>query len=400
MPRGLLSRLALAPDHLLEGFVGFAAAVVNCFSTGGNQPMTVTENRSGARAPLVELSEAERSRYSLRRAVAVAAGLEPAQSFESEVSEEIARQLPQSYQSKGGLFIPTLFSRAALDTHTAGRGAELVSEAAGPFITALRKRALVLQLGARLLTGLVGNLGLPRQDTSGGAQWAADNPIADYPQTNLTLSQVPLRPRLLVSATTFTRQLLVQSTPAVDEVVAEDMAQASAVALDLAAVHGSGVGNEPLGLYNIPSGVEEVNFAGPPTLPKVVAMESAVALADGETDPETAGYLTTPEVRERAKLTAEYAGSGNRLWRDGRMNDRRSEATNQLAKTLGSGSNEHAMVYGIWSELVVGEWGAIEVLANPYTQAARGLVLVTGFYLADVAPRHPESFCKSKGLVP
>ena len=359
---------------------------------------TTTQDRAGARAPLVELNEAERRRYSLRRALAVAAGLE-APGFEREVSEDIALKLPQSYQRKGGILIPTLFSRAALDAHTAGKGAELVAEQAGPFITALRKRALVLQLGARLLTGLVGNLGLPRQDTSGGAQWAADNPGADYTQTNMTLSQVPLRPRLLVSATTFTRQLLIQSTPSVDEIVAEDMAQSSAVALDLAAVHGSGADNEPLGLYNIDEGIAEVDFGGSgPTMEKVVEMETAVATQDGETDPETAGYLTTPEVRERAKLTEE--ASGARLWSDGTMNDHRAEATNQLSKELGAGGDEHAMVYGIWSELVVGEWGAIEVLANPYTLAAKGLVQVTGFYLADVAPRHPESFCKSKGLVP
>lgn len=359
---------------------------------------TTTGNRAGGRAPLVELNKAERRRYSLRRALAVAAGLEPAQSFESEVSEEISRQLPQSYQKRGGIFIPTIFSRAALDAHTPGRGAELVAEEVGPFIPALRKRALVLRLGARLITGLVGNVGLPRQDTSGGAQWVADNPVADYAQTNLTLSQVPLKPRLLVSSTTFTRQLLIQSTPAVDEIVAEDMAQSSAVALDLAAVHGSGTGSEPLGLYHIDE-VAEVDFAGSgPTMEKVVEMETAVATRDGETDPESAGYLTTPEVRERAKLTEE--ASGARLWQDGTMNDHQAEATNQLAKDLGAGSDEHAMVYGIWSELVVGEWGAIKVLANPYTLAAKGLVQVTGFYLADVAARHPESFCKSKGLVP
>jgi hypothetical protein len=82
------------------------------------------------------------------------------------------------------------------------------------------------------------------------------------------------------------------------------------------------------------------------------------------------------------------------------MNDHRAEATNQLAKDLGADSDEHAMVYGIWSELLVGEWGAIDVLANPYTRAGQGLVEVTSFYLADVAPRHPESFCTSKGLVP
>ena len=360
---------------------------------------TVTEKGGGARAPLVELNEAERRRYSLRRALAIAARLEAPQSFEAEVSEEIARQLPSGYQRKGGIFIPTTFSRAALDAHTAGKGAELVAEQAGAFIPALRKRALVLRLGARLITGLRGNVGFPRQDMAGSAEWAEDNPAEDYGESNVTLSQVQMRPKRFVSSTSFSRQLLVQSTPSVDEIVAEDMAQSSAVALDLAAVHGSGEGNEPLGLYHIDEGVAEVDFSGAgPTMEKVVEMETAVATQDGETDPETAGYLTTPEVRERAKLTEE--ASGARLWLDGTMNDHRAEATNQLSKELGSGEDEHAMVYGIWSELLVGEWGAIEVLANPYTLAARGLVKVTSFYLADVAPRHPESFCTSKGLVP
>ena len=359
---------------------------------------TATENRAGARAPLVDLSDAEQRRYSFRRVVAIAAGLEVPGSFESEISEEIARQLPQSYNRRGGLFVPTSLSRASLDAHTSGKGVELVGEEAGPFIGALRKRALVLRLGARLVTGLRGSVGFPRQDTAGTAQWASDNPGSDYTQSNMTLSQVQMRPKLLVSVTTFSRQLLVQSTPSVDEIVAEDMAQSSAVALDLAAVHGSGSGNEPLGLYNHPDVVSEVDFAGAPTLEKAVEMETAVALSDGETDPETAGYLTTPEVRELAKLTPDIAGS--RLWQDGRMNDHRAEATNQLSKELGAGGDEHAMLYGIWSELLVGEWGAIEVLANPYTLAGKGLVQVTSFYLADVAPRHPESFCKAKGLVP
>ncbi|HEX8351544.1 MAG TPA: hypothetical protein VF611_01375 [Pyrinomonadaceae bacterium] len=130
---------------------------------------TVTENRDGARAPLVELSEAERRRYSLRRAVAVAAGLEAPQSFETDVSAEIARHLPQNYQRRGGVFVPTLLSRAALDAHTSGKGVELVGEEAGPFIGALHKRALVLRLGARLVTGLRGSVGFPRQDTAGTA---------------------------------------------------------------------------------------------------------------------------------------------------------------------------------------------------------------------------------------
>lgn len=362
--------------------------------TQSSQPTTTR------RGPAVELSERERESYSLRRAVCIAAGIDEPASFEADVSQEIARHLPAGYLQHGGVFVPTFVSRAGLDAHTSLKGDELVFTEPGSFITALRRKALVLQLGARFLPGLKGDVDFPRQDTAGVAAWMADNPGADVGQSDVTLSQVPLRPKILMSTTAFSRVLLQVSTPQVDQLVAEDMAESNARAVDLAAIHGTGTGNQPTGLYSA-SGVASVSFAaGPPTFDHVVEMETAVATADAETDTLTAGYLTTPEVRDRAKRTPEMAGSSSRLWGGGRMNDRRAEATNQVSKTLGAGGDEHGIVYGIWSELVVGEWGAIEIVYDPYTQKKRGMVEVTGFYLADVAIRHEESFRKGTGLLP
>lgn len=105
-------------------------------------------------------------------------------------------------------------------------------------------------------------------------------------------------------------------------------------------------------------------------------------------------------MRATAKETAEVPGSITLpLWREGRMNDRRAEATNQLSKSLGGGGDEHALVYGDWSQMVVGEWG-LELIVDPYPFKKQGVIEVTSFLLADVTLRHGESFRKATGLLP
>jgi hypothetical protein len=84
------------------------------------------------------------------------------------------------------------------------------------------------------------------------------------------------------------------------------------------------------------------------------------------------------------------------------MNGYRAEASTQVSKTmLGSaptGGTEHGMVFGVWPQLIVGEWGAMEILTDPYTLAGKGLVRLVLFLMADMALRNPEAFSKGTGL--
>jgi hypothetical protein len=43
---------------------------------------------------------------------------------------------------------------------------------------------------------------------------------------------------------------------------------------------------------------------------------------------------------------------------------------------------------------MIGEWGAMEVLVDPYTLAGYGMIAVTSFQMLDLVPRYAESFCK------
>lgn len=364
-----------------------------------------TEDRSQAgRPPGLPLTARDIDGYSISRAILAAAeiaergGDAQRDTLELEVSRELSRSLPPGVKNRGGLFVPTNLERAGLDTKTSTKGAGLVFTEFGGFVGALRRRARVLSLGAILLSGLRGNVGLPRQTATGQATWIGENPGSDVGETDMSLDLVTLTPKTLMSNTRFTRQLLEQSTPGVDRIVAEDLAADSALALDLAALHGTGAADDPTGVYSR-GDVAAVAFGGQVTHAKVVEMETAVSVADGDVDVEALAYLATPEVRATAKKTAKGASITQALWAEGRMNDYRAEVTNQLSKTLGAGTNEHAMVYGDWSQMVVGEWG-LELIVDPYTLKRRGVIEVTSFLMADVTLRHGESFRKATGLLP
>jgi hypothetical protein len=365
--------------------------------------VTSLQRRAVEPAPIVNLNPRERSRYSISRAILAAAELSGWPrvgdgGFEREVSDEIKRQLPSNVPRHGGFYIPTTtpLERAGLDTKTTGAGKELVYTDAVSFIDALRNRTVVLSLGATMLTGLRDNAAFPREVTPATASWVGENPGTDLADSNLTLDQIIASPKLLESTTSFSRKLLAQSTPSVDLVVLNDIAQINGQAVDRAALHGAG-GLEPTGIYNL-SGVNAVAMGGAITMAQVVALESAIGIANGETDPASLGYVTTPEIRARAKQVPELTGSPVRMWRGGMMNDARAEATNQVRKDLGVGTNEHGIIYGVWSEIIFCEWGAAEVIVDPFRLKKQGMIEVTSFLLADIVIRHPQSFAKGTGL--
>lgn len=389
-----------------------------------------TRTQWATKVPLAmpTLTDKEKRQYSVTRAILADASFRDrdlggdTKCFELEVSQDIEKRMNvPGYKTRGGFYIPTglalrglqppddtaradfmrflqtMFTRAGLDTLTDTKGQELVFTEAGSFIDLLRKKAKVMQLGATMLPGLQGNVAFPKQIGAGTFVWVGENPGADVADSNLTLDQVPLSPKTGMSSTSYSRQLLRQGVVDVDGLVMTDLAKINALGIDLAAIHGLGSSNQPRGIYNT-SGVGSVAFGGAITFAKAVDMETAIAGVDA--DIGTMAYLTTPNVRGTAKKTLEAAASGSTfIWRNGEVNGYRAEATNQISKTLGTGS-DHGIVFGVWEALMIGEWGAMELITDPLSLKKQGMIEVTSFVMVDVAPRYPEAFCKGTTLTP
>jgi HK97 family phage major capsid protein len=353
----------------------------------------------------VDLTPDEKQRYSIGRAILLAA--DGGKGFEREISDEIGKKLGRSPQNNNSIFIPTglalgaqTHKRTPLTTTGATTGADILFTEPGAFIDMLRATAKVFMLGAQLLPGLTGAVAFPKQTGAGTLYWVGENPGSDVTESNIALDQVVLSPKTAMAQQGYSRQLLRQSSGVVDTLVTNDLRKTAALGIDRAALHGTGASNQPTGIY-VASGVNPVAFGGAITFPKVVQMETVIAEADA--DVNEMGYLTTPGVRGAAKTTQKFSGTnGEAIWTGGaaagEMNGYRAEVSTQVRKDMGVGTNEHGIAFGVWSELLVGEWGAMEILTDPYTLAGKGLIRLVLFLMIDLGLRHPEAFSKGTGL--
>jgi len=335
----------------------------------------------------------------LRMATAAADGTGHFDGLEREVSEEIARQLPGDYKQRGGFFLP-LRTRAGLDSKTATAGQELKFTEPGEFIDLLRNASIAVRLGARVLNGLQGPVSFPKQTGAGTAVWVAENPGADVAESQATLGAVALAAKTLQSTTSYSRQLLAQSVIDVEQMVRDDLTAIHALAWDKAVLHGSG-GNQPTGIYNL-AGVNAVDIAGVPAWGKIIDMITEVATDNAILG--SLGWATTPGLAGVLMQTLIATAAGSAMIWQGRIDDGMlagytAVASNQLASNMGIGTNEHGIVFGNWNDVLVGTWGALEIIVDPYRLKKQAMIEVTSFEMVDIAVRHAESFAKGTGAL-
>jgi len=387
-------------------------------------------------AAAVDLNQREVRRYSITRGILAAVGRQDGTKFEDdgferEISDEIKNRLPKDYKYSGGLLVPHrvktadmgrgfgfapgfMFSQeqlrkvaqfdpgladrmAALNTGSATAGGNTVFTEGRELIDFLYARMKVAALGATILSGLRGPVAFPRQTASSAWTWVAENPGSDVADSDATIGQVLLSPKTGQASTAYSRQLLNESSIDVDGFVQADLQMGAALGIDKAAIQGTGASNQPLGLTGI-SGVNLVAIGtngGAPTYAFLIDMETEVA--NDNADIGTMGYLTTPGIRGKLKKTETFATTnGMPVWLNGEVNGYRAEASTQVpsALTKGTSTDCHAILFGVWSQLLIGYWGAYELVVDPYRLKKQGLIEVTSFQMAGIAARNPESFCK------
>jgi HK97 family phage major capsid protein len=301
--------------------------------------------------------------------------------------------------------VDALMTRAGLSTNVAGSGQELRFIEPGSFIELLRNSTKVMSMGATFLPGLQGNIAFPRQITPGTASWVGENPGADVGDSNLTLNQVSITPRQLMSSTSFSRQLLVQAVVDVEQLVRQDLTLITAIELDRAAINGTGASNQPTGILNVAGvGLVALGVNGAqPIWDNFVDLERTVEAANALRG--QLGYLSTPGVKARMKKVAQISGTvGMPVWayetspltgqREGEVNGYRAEASTNVPSTLTKGTSSgicHAAIFGNYAELLIGQWLAIELIVDPYRLKKQGMLEITSITMADIALRHPAS---------
>ena len=342
-----------------------------------------TVNMSAAE---IGLSAQESRRFSFLRAINYLANptdrsAREAAAFEIEASDAAAAKLGR--QSRG-ITIPQDVLRRDLNVGTASAGGNLVATDldAGSFIDLLRNASALDQAGATVLTGLTGNVAIPRQSGAGTAYWVAESGAPTESQQ--TVDQVSLTPKTVAAFTDYSRRLMLQSSIDVENMIRNDLATVLALKIDLAGLYGTGSNSEPLGL-KLTTGVGSEDFAAAtPTFAEVVALESDVATANALAGSPV--YLMNAAMRGGLKTKAKDTGSGLFVMEGDLVNGYRGVLSNQVA----SGD----LWFGNFADLIIGYFSGLDLMVDPYTQSTSGTVRVVAMQDVDIAVRHPESFTR------
>lgn len=382
------SQRALAEKAIHDG-VGLDAFRGALLDKVGTKPLEDSAANLG-------MSKSESGRYSLCRAIdAAASGNWSKAGLEREASQAVSAQLGREAR---GFFLPMDVQNRDLTVGTASAGGNLVGTdfLGGSFIEILRNRMVVNTLGASVLSGLRGNIAIPRQSGAATAYWVSEN--SAFTESNQTFAQVTMSPKFVGTFTDMSRRLVVQSDPSVEALVRSDLATVLATAVDAACFHGTGTNGQPLGIIN-QSGIGSVAIGtngGAPTYASVVNLMRAVEIANALAG--SLAYVTNPKVKAKLMTTAKQSSGveGNFILQDpSNLNGYRFESTQQISSTLTKGSASSvcsAMFFGNFAELLIGYFGGLDVLVDPYTGGAAGTLRIRTLMDCDVAVRHAESF--------
>jgi HK97 family phage major capsid protein len=323
------------------------------------------------------------SRVSLMRVLQAGVEGRSLSGAELEYAQETERRTGRKAQ---GVFVP--MSALERRVNTTGSAPELVptDHRGDLYIQPLRNKLLARRLGVRVLSGLHGNVTIPKHGTGVSVGWVAEN--GAVPDSDVNPSNITLAPKHAGGVTELSRQLIMQSSPDVEQLVRDDFAAVLAQAIDSALIKGGGT-NEPTGVLST-VGIQTANLA---TLnwANVLAMKAKAELANVD----ASSWLFNPSVAAKFAGTEKSTGTGiYLLGDDGRMAGIQSYSTNQVSNNATPDPDAGIAILGDWSQVLLGIWSEIDILVNPYAQPAygRGGVLVRAMSTVDVGVRHPQAF--------
>jgi HK97 family phage major capsid protein len=345
----------------------------------------------------VGLSEKDVARYSMMNVVRALANpndkaAQAAAAFEIECGVAAERTLGRTAQ--GILVPPDVLSRAMTAGGAAGNavGAQMIDNDVmrGSFIDLLRNRCIGMQL-ATVITGLVGNVDVPKKTADGQAYWLGED--QDASETGFSLGQISFSPKTLGAFTEITRRLMQQTSMGVEAMVRSDLINALGQAIDKAYWYGTGGEYQPMGLKN-QSGINAVDFAvsGKPTFAELVQMETEIA-ADNA-DIGSMAYVGNSRFRGHAKTTLRFPGvdGANTIWEQGNtVNGYRTEITNQLLND--------DVFHGQFADTIIALWGGLDLTVDPYSLSKKGGLRIVAFQDCDMGLRRKESICWGSAAV-
>lgn len=328
--------------------------------------------------------------FSITKAIAAKMGEDVDAGFEREISQEVTKRSGRKFQ---GIAVPDEAFHEKRTLLAGSSAADLVPNVhrGDLFVDKLRGALVVGRLGATVLDNLVGTVDIPKQTGSSSAQWVAED--GSLTETDAAFTDVNLAPKTVGAMTSFSRRTIINAVPSIEQLVRNDLASVIASAIDAKAMLGDGTGNTPTGIVNV-SGVASPTFASGPTWAQVLSFISAIEGADAALG--SLGWAMSPAAVAKFRGTLKVsgdAGAGFLMDAPGNLAGYAAASTTAIPTVAGT-PDTSTVIFGAWSQLLLGMWSGTDLVVNPYetTAYAKGRVLVRAMRDVDVAVRHAAAF--------
>ena len=324
---------------------------------------------------------------------------------EREISQELARRSGRSFE---GIAVPVnVFEQRVMTTGlpAGGPGSNLISTdyRGDLYIDRLRNAIKVRQLGATVLSGLVGNVDIPRLKGSVTSGWVAENTALT--PSDAQFEKISLTPKHCGALAEYSRNMLLQASPDVEQLMRNDLAAMLGEAVDLAAIAGPGTGNQPKGILptagigSVAAGANGAAITWANVIDLIGAVETANATGTG--------FLTNSKVTKSARKTLKTTtdtSSNMVMTSPNELAGYQLQATNLCPSNLTKGTSTgvcSALIFGNWADMLLGYWSALDVLINPYESTAysKGNVQIRAMLTMDVQIRQAASFAAIQDLL-
>ena len=395
IPGGQKRMDALVADAIkLEiPFEQFRGTVYDLLSRESSEPIDTTAANIG-------LSEKEISNYSVSRAIM--ALLDKENCPEKEISQDIAKRMKETglaYKPEGILIprairmlglrgINHALQRREMNTASTTAGGNLVATnlLASEFTQMLRPKLLRDRLGVRYLPGVVGNFSIPRQ--TGASTFAIVAQSNASAESALTFGSVPFSPKEASIWVEYSRRLLAQSTPGIDQIVNEDLNLQTELGWEHEMFHGAGT-LAPTGI-EITTGVGSiVNDGASIGRPGIVDFKTQLRSANAEiggisavANPTTVGLLqSTPEQLNWPKYL---------ISDDDKMMGTPVENTTNV--------DEGYLFYGVFSTVLMPDWDVYDLIVNQYSKDKEGIIRVSLRTMRDVGVKQPSALVMAASI--
>ena len=316
--------------------------------------------------------------FSLLKAVRAIANNQTLDERSQEVVNAGIAEMRKSGQSYSGQIVLPVEERATVVAGTATNGQEAVAEDKLNILAPLRDALVLNAAGANFMTGLVGNVSIPTYSGS-TVGWAGEVDAAKDGAGNF--GEVELSPKRLTAYVDISKQFLIQDSVSAEALLRKDIVDALSNKLEstiLGAVAGDAT--KPAGLFaGVTADTAAITFAD------ILKMEQTL---EEKNVGGNIKFIASPAAKAVLRTTAVGGTKSDlRMLMEGNEID-------GISTLVTNGMTSKGLILGNFNDLVIGQWGGIDLTVDPYTQAANGKIrLVVNAYF-DAKPQRADSFVK------